>query len=85
LIGIVDDDEARRGARARTVVPVVRFVRRRTRVTNRTERCHDSDGFARVVGVVDVDGVVVVVLGGVGWMDPARGSRRVRSGASMDG
>jgi hypothetical protein len=83
---LVSSSSTRRGARARANSRPGRFGRRRTRVTNRTERCHDSDGFARVVDVVVVvDGVVVVVGGGVGWMDPARGSRRVRSGASMDG
>ena len=81
-IRLIDWYRRRRGG-ARARERPGRFGRRRTRVTNRTERCHDSDGFARVVGVVD--GVVVVVGGGVGWMDPARGSRRVRSGASMDG
>ena len=81
-IRLIDWYRRRRGG-ARARERPGRFGRRRTRVTNRTERCHDSDGFARVVGVVDVgDGIVVV---GVGWMDPARGSRRVRSGASMDG
>jgi hypothetical protein len=81
---LVSSSSTRRGG-ARARERPGRFGRRRTRVTNRTERCHDSDGFARVVDVVVVDGVVVVVVVGVGWMDPARGSRRVRSGASMDG